>query len=375
MNRLRAITPHRCWAEIDLAAIAHNVQVASAVSRCGVIAVIKANAYSLGAVPVAKALDGQVAMFGVAALSEALELRSAGISSPIIILGARVPEEREMVIKQGFCPCISSVREAKEWDDLTAKLRRKTFAVHVAIDTGMGRIGFAEDEWNARTIRQLTAMKHLRIEGIASHFPSADEDPRFTRKQIRHFGELQMLAVEHGLTPPLSHIGNSAGVLGYPELQDVSNLVRPGLMLFGVSPIEEEQPLLKPVLTWKTHITLIRDLDKGSSVSYGCTFVTRKPMRVATLSVGYADGYPRSLSSAGADVLIRGRRCPLLGRVTMDQIMVDVTHVPAQVADEAVLIGRQGKELITPVELAKKAGTIPWEILTRLSPRVERVYF
>lgn len=374
MKSSRAIAPHRCWAEIDLDAIRHNVQVAAAVSRCGVIAVIKANAYGLGAVPVARALDDQVAMFGVAAVSEALELRAAGINSPILILGARVPEEREIVIKQGFCPCISSVREANAWDDLAAKLRRKTFAVHVAIDTGMGRIGFAEEEWSARTIRQLAALKHLRIEGIASHFPSADEDPRFTRKQIQRFGELQMLAVEHGLSPPLSHIGNSAGVLGYPELQYVSNLVRPGLMLFGVSPLESEQSLLKPVLTWKARVTLIRDLAKGSSVSYGRTFVTKKPTRVATLSAGYADGYPRSLSGAGAEVLIRGRRCPLLGRVTMDQIMVDVTTVPAQIGDEAVLIGHQGKESITPVELAKKAGTIPWEVLTRLSPRVERVY-
>lgn len=374
MKASRAIAPHRCWAEIDLAAIAHNVQVASVVSRCGVIAVIKANAYGLGAAPVAKALDGQVAMFGVAAVSEALELHAAGIRSPILILGSRVPEEREMVINHGFCPCISSVREAKAWDDLAAKLSKKTFAAHVAIDTGMGRIGFADEEWNARTIRQLAALRHLRIEGIASHFPSADEDPRFTRKQILRFGELQMQAVEHGLTPPLSHIGNSAGVLGYPELQDVSNLVRPGLMLFGVSPIESEQHLLKPVLTWKTHVSLIRELAKGRSVSYGRTFVTKKPTRVATLSVGYADGYPRDLSGAGAEVLIRGRRCPLLGRVTMDQIMVDVTNVPAQIADEAVLIGQQDKESITPVELAKKAGTIPWEILTRMSPRVERVY-
>ena len=364
----------RCWAEIDLEAIRHNARVAAAVSQCGLIGVIKANGYGLGAVQVARALTGEVTMFGVATVSEALELRSAGIETPILLLGARVPEERETVIKQSFVPCISSVSEAKAWDALAKQKRKSSFIVHVAIDTGMGRIGFGEADWNARTIRALAGLKNLRIDGIASHFPSADEDPRFTRGQIQRFGELQMLAVEHGLKPRQAHIGNSAGVLGYPELQTVSNLVRPGLMLFGVSPIASQQFLLKPALTWKTHITLLRDLPKGSSVSYGRTFVTRKPTRVATLAVGYADGYPRHLSGKGAEILIRGHRCPMLGRVTMDQIMVDVSGVPARIGDEAVLIGRQGKAEITASELATKAGTIPWEILTRITGRVQRIY-
>lgn len=348
--------------------------MAAAVSQCGLIGVIKANGYGLGAVPVARALTGEVKMFGVATLDEALELRAAGIQTPILLLGARVPEERETVVANGFVPCISSVSEAKAWDALAMQQGKAPFAVHVAIDTGMGRIGFAEPNWNARTIRALASLKHLRIEGIASHFPSADEDPRFTRKQIQRFGALQMLAVEHGLKPRLAHIGNSAGVLGYPELHTVSSLVRPGLMLFGVSPIAARQPLLKPVLTWKTHITLLRDVPKGHSVSYGRTFITKKPTRVATLAVGYADGYPRHLSGKGAEVLIRGHRCPMLGRVTMDQIMVDASALPVKIGDEAVLIGKQGKEEITPTELAQKAGTIPWEILTRLTSRVRRVY-
>ena len=364
----------RCWAEIDLAAIQHNARVAAGVSQCGLIGVIKANAYGLGAVPVARALAGQVKMFGVATLAEALELRAAGIKTPVLLLGARVPEERETVVKHGFVPCISSVYEAKAWDALAKQKRKSPFVVHVAIDTGMGRIGFAEPDWNARTIRALASLKHLRIDGIASHFPSADEDRRFTRKQIQRFGELQMLAVEHGLTPRLSHIGNSAGVLDCPELQTVSNLVRPGLMLYGVSPIAAQQKLLKPVLSWKTHVTLLRDLPKGHSISYGRAFITKKPMRVATLAVGYADGYPRHLSGNGAEVLIRGHRCPVLGRVTMDQIIVDASGSAARIGDEVVLIGSQGREEITPAELAQKAGTIPWEILTRLSSRVQRLY-
>jgi alanine racemase len=364
----------RCWAEIDLAAIQHNARVAAGVSQCGLIGVIKANAYGLGAVPVARALAGQVKMFGVATLAEALELRAAGIKTPVLLLGARVPEERETVVKHGFVPCISSVNEAKAWDALAKQKRKSSFVVHVAIDTGMGRIGFAAPDWTARTIRALASLKHLRIDGIASHFPSADEDRRFTRKQIQRFGELQMLAVEHGLTPRLSHIGNSAGVLDCPELQTVSNLVRPGLMLYGVSPIAAQQKLLKPVLSWKTHVTLLRDLPKGHSISYGRAFITKKPMRVATLAVGYADGYPRHLSGNGTEVLVRGHRCPVLGRVTMDQIIVDASRSAARLGDDVVLIGRQGREEITPAELAQKAGTIPWEILTRLSSRVQRLY-
>lgn len=364
----------RCWAEIDLAAIQHNARVAAAVSQCGIIGVIKANAYGLGAVPVAHAIAGDVEMFGVATISEALELRSAGIKKPILVLGARLPEERETVIKNSFVPCISSVAEAKAWDALSIQKRKSPFTVHVAIDTGMGRIGFAESEWHARTIKALASLKHLRVEGIASHFPSADEDPRFTRKQIQRFGELQILAVEHGLKPRMVHIGNSAGVLGFPELQTVSNFARPGLMLFGVSPIASQQPLLKAALTWKTHVTLVRDLPKGRGVSYGRTFVTKTPTRVATLAVGYADGYPRNLSGKGAEVLIRGKRCPLLGRVTMDQIMADVSGVRARIGDEALLVGQHGAEEIAIADLAMRAGTIPWEILTRISGRVQRIY-
>jgi len=368
--------PLRCWAEIDLAAIQHNARVATRTSRCGIIGVIKANAYGLGAVPVARALSGLVEMFGVATLDEALELRAGGIrTTPILLLGARVPEERELVVRNGFVPCISSVPEAKAWDALAAKRCKSLFPVHVDIDTGMGRMGFTEGDWNARTIRALAALKNLRIEGIASHFPSADEDQRFTRRQMRRFGLLQMLAVEHGLAPRMAHIGNSAGILSSPELHTVSNFARPGLMLFGVSPIAARQHLLKPALTWKTHITLVRELPRGSSISYGRTFVTKKPAtRVATLAAGYADGYPRALSGRRADILIRGRRCALLGRVTMDQIMVDVTGVPAKAGDEAVLIGSQGREHISVAEVAAKAGTIPWEILTRISRRVTRTY-
>lgn len=378
--------PRRCWVEVDLRAIQRNALVAAQASRCALIPIIKADGYGHGAAPVARALEaafespasdlrqGGLRMFGVATLAEALELQAAGVKTPVLLLGSCLPNERELVVARAFVPCVSSVEEARAWNSIASRKRGPQFAVHVMIDTGMGRTGFAESAWNAGTIAALAALRHVRIDGMASHFPSADEDPGFTRRQIQRFGELQVRAVTHGLKPGHCHLGNSAGVLGYPELHTVSNVARPGLMLYGVSPLPEFQPLLNPALTWKTQVTLIRALPRGRSISYGRTFVTKKPMRVATLAVGYADGYPRQLSGREAEVLIRGRRCRLLGRVTMDQIIVDVTGAPAAIGDEAVLIGTQGREEVTAGELAKIAGTIPWEILTRLTGRVERVW-
>ncbi len=371
---MKSAYPHRCWVEIAHDALRHNAAVAHRASRCGLIAIIKADAYGHGAAQVARTLIDDVEMFGVATISEALELRAAKIKTPVLLLGASLPDERDIVIAKQLTPSISSLAEARAWDALVKKKRAARLDVHAVLDTGMGRIGFTQAEWNPRTIAALATLENIRVEAVASHFPSADEDRRFTEKQIETFGALHMRAVEHGLTPPFAHLGNSAGILGHPELHQVSNLARPGLMLYGVSPKPEFQSLLKPALAWKTHITLVRALPKGSSISYGRTFKTRKPARVATLAVGYADGYPRHLSGAGAHVLISGARCPVLGRVTMDQIMVDVSKVPAAIGDEAVLIGVQGKEQISAAELAEKAGTIPWEILTRITARVSRVH-
>ena len=364
----------RCWAEIDLGAIRANAQAATRASRCGVIGIIKANAYGLGAVEVGKALQATVEMFGVANVTEALELRKARIRTPILILGTCLPAERTLVIRNRFVPCISSLTEARAWNALNQQMDTPCLDVHVAVDTGMGRAGFPLGEWTPKTIRALRKLKNIRIDGLCSHFPSADEDPEFTLRQIQRFSEVSALGLSHGLNPAKVHLGNSAGALGFPELQEVSNFVRPGLMLYGVSPLPEMQHALRPVLSWKTRIILIRDLPKGHGVSYGRTFVTRKPTRVATLAVGYADGFPRNLSGQNASVLIRGQRCPILGRITMDQTMVDVTDLPAKEGDETVLIGKQGREQILISEVAQKAGTIPWEILTRLSARVQRFH-
>jgi alanine racemase len=221
----------------------------------------------------------------------------------------------------------------------------------------------------ARAIRKLDG---VRVTGIGSHLPVADEDDKFTREQLERFGSLVAELRVDGLVSPVIHVANSAGVIGFPA--HAGDLVRPGLMLYGCAPRPEFQTRLRAVMTWKTRVLLVREVGPGRGLSYGRTFITDRMMRVATLAVGYADGYRRHLSNSGAEVLIRGRRCTVLGRVTMDQILADVTALPeVQAGEEVVLLGRQGDEEIPVSELATKAGTIPWEIFTGLGPRVARV--
>lgn len=361
---------HRCWAEIDREALRHNL--AAVRSQVGpnvrVMAVVKANAYGHGVGEVAQALADGVEMFGVANVSEAEELRSSVAGVPIFILGPALPEERERIVAARFIPTVSTIKEAQAFDALAGGQR---VAVHLKLDTGMGRIGIKESEAGAVT-REIVALPRIEVAGLASHLPVADEDDAFTREQLARFhrevAELRKL----GLDRPVVHVENSAGIIAYPA--QAGDMVRAGLMLYGSAPLVEFQPRLRAVMTWKTRITLVRDMPAGHGISYGRTFITPKPMRIATLAVGYADGYQRHLSNRGAEVLIRGRRCPVLGRVTMDQILVDVTALPGvEAGEEAVLLGRQGEEEIFAAELAQKSGTIPWEIFTGVGRRVRRV--
>lgn len=399
-----AQTPPRSWAEIDLGALRHNATIARQQSGSGVMAIVKANAYGHGAVAVARALSGIAAMFGVANLHEAEELRAGGIAEPILLLSACLPEEEEPALRQGFHVCVSTLEEAAALDAMAAKLGTKAHA-HIIVDTGMGRMGFPEPSWNAETIGALSALRHIVWEGIASHLPSPDEDGEFTRAQISRFAQCVETARAAGLQPRWVHVANSAGLLGYAAQCGVCNLVRPGIMLYGVNPLGDEAeetekrrngdgetasspPLrfsafprlggtfLQAVMTWKTRITLVRELPAGHGISYGRTEILKRGTKVATLACGYADGYPRQVSGKGADVLIHGTRCPLLGRVTMDQMMVDVTDLEksAQVGDEVVLLGAQEGGCISAVEVAQKAGTIAWHVFTGITARVERVW-
>lgn len=365
----------RSWAEVNLDAVVHNARLAKQLSGHAIMAVVKADAYGHGAVQVAHALAAEATLFGVANYREAEELRQSGISHPIMILGACLPTEEPAVLKAGFQIGINAVEQALRINDLAGSLGIKAHA-HLLMDTGMGRLGFLENQWDRATIEQLAALPNIVWEGIASHLPVPDEDVAYTIDQMARFKQRVDVASGLGLTPFYVHIANSAGILGYQEYKAYSNLVRPGLLLYGISPLPEQQELLRSTLTWKTRVAAVRELPPQHGVSYGRTFITTQPTRVATLSCGYADGYPRQVSCKGAYVLLQGVRCPLLGRVTMDQIMVDVSHLPqpAELGDEVVLAGWQGENEISPNELALLAGTIPWDIFTGIGKRVERVY-
>lgn len=361
----------RCWAEVDLGALRHNVAAARSQLAPGVkvMGVVKANAYGHGVGPVAKALVGRVDIYGVANVSEVEELRGHLPDAPVFILGPALPDERARIVAGRFVPSVSTIEEARDYAALAGA---EPLGVHLKIDTGMGRIGILEEDVVA-TASEILALRGIAVTGLASHLPVADEDDAFTRDELARFHRVIGKLREAGVAQPIVHVENSAGIIAYPA--QAGDMVRAGLMLYGSSPIPAFQPKLRAVMTWKTRITLLRDMPAGHGISYGRTFITPKPMRIATLAVGYADGYQRHLSNRGAEVLIAGQHCPVLGRVTMDQILVDVSALPqVTVGEEVVLVGRQGTEEILAAELAEKAGTIAWEIFTGVGRRVERVY-
>ena len=332
------------------------------------MAVVKAGAYGHGLEEVARALAGEdMAFFGVANVGEARRIADAGVTVPIYLLGATWQDERAEVVARGWVPCLSSLDEAVAYDRLAAAAGTRVTA-HLAVDTGMGRGGFVPAAL-AENFAALEALEHVVIDGIGSHLPSADEDAEFTREQFARFAQ-----IVGQLGGPQRfrwrHLANSAGMMAYDNTP--FNLVRPGLMLYGIASVESgDWPAPKNVMTLKSRVALVRELPPGHGVSYGRDYVTTRPTRVATVGIGYGDGYPRSLSGSGAEVVIRGCRYPLIGRVTMDQVMVDVT------ADEAISSGDE-VELFGPHvrvdEVARKAGTIAWEILTGITPRVARRY-
>jgi alanine racemase len=362
--------PYRCWVEISGEALRHNAGVAR--ERVGadipLIAVVKANAYGHGMIGVAKALVNDAQLFGVANLEEAQALRKE-VSQSIIILGPALPEELAPIAAAGFTPSISTLEEARAFDRAG---KHAPVAINLVIDTGMGRMGVVQAQ-AIELFRQVVALANVKIHSVSTHLPVSNEDEAFTRTELAQFSELvKKLRTEFPAKFQV-HALPSAGVLAYSD--PPFDVVRTGLILYGISPLAEFQKLLRPVMTWKTHIALIRDMPAGHGISYGRTFITPRPMRVATLSAGYADGYPRHLSNRDAAVLVRGKRCPLLGRVTMDLMMIDVSNIEdVVVGDEAVLMGSQGDEEISAAELAERADTITWEIITRIGSRVRRVY-
>jgi alanine racemase len=367
VNEPFPISPPRAWAEIDLGALVKNLAVAREAFGGGLMAVVKAGAYGHGLEEIAKALAAEeIAFFGVANVGEARRIRDAGVTTRIYLLGATWSEEREEIVAHDWTPCVSSIAEAEHFNRIAAN-HGKRLKVHLAVDTGMGRGGFVAEHLPEK-LALLERMESLEIEGIGSHLPSADEDAEFTLRQFERFHKIIR---ELGGAERFRwiHLSNSAGLLGFD--QGLCNLSRPGLMLYGISPLPGFQERLATVMTLKSRVTLVRSLPAGHGISYGRQFVTTKPTRVATVGIGYGDGYPRQVSGNGADVWIRGRRLPILGRVTMDQLMVDVTAAESVMeGDEVEIFGPN----IPVAEIALKAGTITWEIFTGITPRVLRCY-
>ena len=361
----------RCWAEINLSALRHNVGVVRGMvgESARIMAVVKANAYGHGLRGIVQGLAGHVDMFGVANIGEAQLVRDSAPEAQMFIMGPALPGEREAIVRGGWIPAVSSVEEAAAYAKISTGAK---IPVHLAIDTGMGRMGVWQDE-ALEVAKKIAALLQIELAGIATHLPVADEDEAFTQRQLDYFEKIIFKLRAAGIKAPLVHSLNSAGVIQFSLY--ARDMVRVGLMLYGSSPIPGFQDRLRPVLTLKTRVALVRAVGAGRSIGYGRTYITKTPTRIATLAAGYGDGYPRHLSNQDARVLIRGHRCPVLGRVTMDQIMVDVTDLNAlDAGEEVVLIGRQGSGEISAAEVAQKAGTIAWEIFTGISSRVERVY-
>jgi alanine racemase len=361
---------YRSWAEIDRGALRHNAALIKKRLSANVemLAVVKADAYGHGMIAVAEVLSNDAQLFGVANLTEAIALRGA-VEQAIIILGPALPQERSSIVQHGFIPSVSTWEEADEFNRLASN---EKVLINFKIDTGMGRMGVPADQALA-LFKKVNALARIEIHSVSTHMPVSNEDEAFTREQLRGFSTLvkQLRAEVPGHYKV--HVLQTAGILEFAD--EPFEIIRPGMLLYGISPLPQFQNILLPAMTWKTRIALIREMPAGHGISYGRTFITPKPMRVATLAAGYADGYPRHLSNRGTSVLVRGQRCALLGRVTMDLIMIDVSQLPDAVAgDEVVLMGRQGDEEIPCAELAERADTITWEITTRIGSRVQRVY-
>jgi alanine racemase len=360
--------PNRCWVEIETAALRDNVDALRGFLVPGVkiASVIKADGYGHGLEAIAQRIADKVDLLGVANLVEARQIRAVGVHLPVMILGPALPEECAGIADHRFIPTVSTAEEAIGYAEAT---KEPPLPIHFVIDTGMGRIGLWEEQAIAE-LRLIQAMKKLHIAAISTHLPVADEDPVYTWHQLD-----RARAQIEKLSPKSTTVLNSAGILRFGSFARSRDIVRAGLTLYGISPVPEFQTRFRPAMTWKTRVILVREVGAGRSISYGRTFITERLTRVATLAAGYGDGYQRHLSGQNAEVLIRGKRCPLLGRVTMDQIMVDVSHLETvNVGEEAILVGSQGEETILASELAAKAGTITWDIFTAITKRVERIY-
>lgn len=373
------------WAEVSAIALRHNLRAfrrrLSRPAPPWICAVVKANAYGHGLLACARALAAErVPWFAVTSVEEGAALRAAGIRQRVLVLGAYDREDAVEIVRLGLTPTVWDGAQVASLRRAVAAFPRRAapLAVHLKIDTGMARLGAAPAS-AARLAARIRADSRLRLEAVYSHLRSSDDDLPASRAQLR---VLRAAVRQLAPPPPFCHLANSAAIWRLPASHRVQagphdgqlhGMVRLGLGLYGYSPLRRAAAALHPVLSWKTRIIAIQELAPGRRVGYGGEFVTRRPSRIAVLAVGYADGYPRRLWESRAHVLVRGRRAPLAGRVSMDLASVDVTDLPAaRVGDVAVLLGRQGRLSITAADLAARCGTIPYEILCGIAARVPR---
>lgn len=370
---------NRVYAKIDLDAIAYNMEQMK--KRLGgdtqLIAVVKTDGYGHGAIPIAQMFEDTEYVWGyaTASLDEAMVLRDAGIQKPILVLGCVFPDQYEDMVRYEIRAAVYTFEMAKGMSEAAERLGGNAI-LHIKLDTGMGRIGFPVSEESVECIERISKLEYVVLEGMFTHFAKADEtDKTYTKMQHEQFVWMQRALLEKAIEIPYLDCDNSAGIIDFPDLKH--DLARAGISLYGMYPSDEvnQQAIdLKPALELISHISFVKEVEAGTSISYGGTFVAPKKMRVATIPVGYGDGYPRSLSNK-ADVLIRGKRARILGRVCMDQFMVDVTDIPkASFMDQVILVGVDGEEHISVEELSELSGRFPYEFVCCLSKRIPRVY-
>lgn len=361
------------WAEVDLGALKRNLQRIKNYTNSEIMPIVKADAYGHGAVEVVRTLRQEgINRFGVAILEEALELRRCFPEITLMVIGPTLPEYSEILVKEEIIPEVFQVEQAEKLSAAAIK-QSKTARLHIKIDTGMGRIGFRDSAME--DIRKIARLPGLFVEGIYTHLATADSpDLSYAHQQLQAFDELNARLGAEGIRIPLRHAANSPALMQLP--QSHYELCRPGIILYGILPMNHTgvEAGFEPVMSLKTRISHLKTIEKGDSVGYGRSFIASQPTRVATLPLGYADGLRRSLSNRG-EVLVKGKRAVIIGKICMDQTMVDVTEIKGvKVGDEVTLLGRDGEAQITANEIADHCATISYEILCGISKRVKRVY-
>lgn len=372
-------TYSRVYARVDLDAIASNMErmKRNLSENTKIMAVIKADGYGHGAVQIAQMLENIDYIWGyaVATLDEAVVLKTEGMKKPVLVLGCVFPDQYMEMLKYDIRMNVYTEEMAEAISQMAAREGRTAY-MHIKLDTGMARLGFDTGMESVESIHRISEMENVCMEGIFTHFAKADEtDKTFTQKQIHDFVWMTQKLKEKGVEFQYEHCANSAAIIDVPDAN--FDLVRAGISTFGLYPSEEvnkENVRLKPAMALKSHVAYVKEIEAGTPISYGGTFVSDKPMRIATIPVGYADGYPRNLSNLGY-VLIRGKKAPIVGRVCMDQFMVDVTDIDGvSFGDNVTLIGRDGNEAITVEDLSELSGRFNYEFICDLGKRIPRVF-